>query len=336
MVKKTKNAKKRGAKKSRGSVRTQVVRYRKGLDAAATAYARLLADPCGAPLTKSIGYGSGDSILVRTENDAILFNGATDTGGWAIWCPATTVALARNAADDTSGVAGRLTDWPSPAGRGLASVATSVRCVAACLQVFWPGTELSRQGVVGLGVIPATALSRYLPATSGGSATNLSVSQARTLCQHTERMPDTMAEITWRPGPDDQTDYDLGVSNTAANFAGNVGNRNAILLSIGGIPVATGVRIRTVAVFEYTPIEGQGLAASVETPRSVNTQNEVLQAMDASNPKWWLNGFKQLGTQALTAAGSWAFKQASSAIAGGLVSGGTYATRAAAPLLLTL
>lgn len=323
-------------RKGGGDTRAAVQRFRGNLDAAAIAYARLLADPCGAPLTRSIGYGTGSSIVVRTEADALYFSGATDQGGWLLWCPPTTVCCSVTTSTDTGLASGNTTNFTSVAGRGLSSVASSIRCVAACLQVMWPGTENNRQGFVGVGVVPASVLSRYLPASSGGQAITLSGAQARALCQHTERVPDTMTEITWRPGPEDDTDYDLGVSGaTATQFAGNIGSRNCILLAVAGLPVSTGLRVRTVGVFEYSPLEGSGFAASVETPRSFNNQGEVLQALDATDGRWWLNGFKRLGSQALTRVASYGFKRAEQAIMGGVTQAGAIAARAA-PLLLTM
>lgn len=303
------------------------VAIRARLDFAARAYARLLADPCGAPLVRSIGLGTGDSIIVRVENDTLLFNGLTETGGWGIWCPSTTVALAASPGNDATTGVGDLTKFPAPAGRLLASSASGVRCVSACLQIMYPGTELNRSGVIAMGVAPASLLSRGLPATSGGGAIPFSTSQIRTLCQFTSRMPENMAEIIWRPGPDDQFDYDLSVSGAVpANFAPNIGNRNAIIFSVAGVTANVGVRVRTVAVFEYTPVEGLGFAASVETPRSMNTTNDVLLTLDETEPNWWMPAARQARRHLSNLAVAGVNAAAQALIGGGGRSGG-YSTR---------
>jgi len=59
---------------------------RRGMDASARAYAMLLSDPCGAPLTHPLYAGGEGGILVKAESVFNLVAG-TDTKALVHWTP---------------------------------------------------------------------------------------------------------------------------------------------------------------------------------------------------------------------------------------------------------
>jgi hypothetical protein len=156
---------------------------------------------------------------------------------------------------------------------GIASAAanqwSAYRPVAACAQLMFPGSELNRQGVVSMGVVPGAIWDN--PANSVG--------QYRTACEKVFRMPDSICEVKWRPGEADNQFNAPGssVANSSVN------GHNGLLITYSGIPVSTGVRIRLVAVYEVTPSAAFGAVVGLESPAappSKNSVNEILSVMD--------------------------------------------------------
>lgn len=305
--------------------RTAVVARTGALDAYGRAYARLLMDPCNAPLTRGLGLSTGDSIIVRLESDAILFNGATFTAGVLVWTPGSKTSFINSYATDTGGSA-----WVSNAagiaGGFLNSNSTSYKCLAACLQVSWPGSEQNRQGILGLGVVPSSFQTRVSPATVGGQASTASAADVRSLAQFVGRIPSDTKEIVWRPGPNDDQDFDYSSYNiNPANLPSLCGNRNSIILSYSGGPVSTGIRVRTVAVYEYTPLDSSGFVSSVQTSPSVNSPADVLRAIDsAKGPGWFMRTVGAIGERVE--------KVGAKFLDGAAAAGGAYAARRGAEL----
>lgn len=248
------------------------------LDPHARAYMQLLRDPCGAPLCHPVYSGSDGGILSRYETDFIALNGATTTSGCIFWTPGAFGANAANAShflvagsplSSSGGTVGAYTLLQTPGGSQLPVVASVVRCVAACLQVYWPGTESNRQGYIMYGNVPgrATFIGDTLSADSFG-----------TLLQNSGRIPAGMIEIKWRPSEGDQLFIDSASDTPAAEFA----RRGSIGVCVKGIPVSTGVRVRAVAVYEYQPRIGQGLVQPSQSRNLSNfTFDNVMNKLDS-------------------------------------------------------
>jgi hypothetical protein len=300
----------------------QVMAQKGALDFAALEYARLLSDPCNAKLVNGIAMGSNGTLVVRLEADQILFSD-TSTCGSYFWPCSFNTAFTFSTATDGTGAVFAENSVTAPGQSFIAANASSARCIAACAQVMFPGTELNRSGVVGLGVVPASAVTNALPAARGGQGSSTTTQFTRQLCQMTERMPDTMSEIIWRPGQSDGDLIDYVALNQAAGeTAQEFSGHNGILISIAGIPPLTGVRIRTVGIFEYTPKLGIGNIATVETSSSSNTLNDVLRFLDNGNPNWFINGFKKVAPKLLRYGASYVTGGVSEAMISSLNLGG--------------
>lgn len=273
----------------------QMVRKRRALQvprglpggSPAAAYANLLMNPCTAPLVHPVGPGQG-GFLARVETDFLLGNGATDTAGFFRWAPGAIclgtsgdagLAWSVGVNDTTSLTAGGgNANLYVPGYQYLTGNARSARCVAACIQVYWPGTELNRQGIIS-GVVAPSETIALLP-----TATAITVASVRAGSGFTQRMPTEKMEIRWSPSPSD-----LLYEATNATAAGTTGH-NALIISWAGLPVATGVRIRCVAVYEWLPQMVNGFITSADAgvgaPASRLLVNDVLNGLRAAFGEW--------------------------------------------------
>lgn len=275
------------------------------LDSAAQQWAQLIADPCGARLTNSIWPGTAGSFVARFETDYVIFSEATATAGNVVFVPGgNSVFVNKDVLVNDTATSTLLTNVLAPGVGFLNSVAGAVRCVAACAQVSFPGTELSRSGIVAGGVTNFGNFAQNVATTGGGANTAVSAAQVRTLCQHTERMPSTMMEILWMPGAGDQDWYEVGSTQTPKEAVDDMANKNCIVLSASGFPVSTGIRVRLVSVLEWTPRANQGMVSSVEIPKSFNSVNDVLRALPASKGTDWFINAHAKARPWLRAAGS--------------------------------
>jgi len=268
------------------------------------AYANLLNNPCGSPLTHPTYIGGDGGILTRFETDILVFVGATDTAGMVCWTPGgigynagnASHLLAINAASSSASVAaGALPSSNAPGGSFLLSNASSARCVAACAQVYWPGSESARQGIV------------YTGSVNGGSVvlgSSYSTDGLANLTQYVDRMPNDFIETKWRPADGDQ----LSINPTTATPTIEQSRRNSILICVKGIPGSVGVRVRLVAIYEWQPAAADGITPSVSARNwTTSALNDVLSYLDNTMPDWQhkLGDVARMGASALVAAVSY-------------------------------
>lgn len=264
-----------GAKKAKRVLKPKVPRNLGVLDAGGAAWARLLADPCNAPLTAPC-YPSGSmgGQLVRIESDFIIGEQETAAGGAMLYTPGLFAYSTQSAAYwplsyliSTSDVSTH--NW-APSGNvpGATQYASwsKVRAVACCAQIIWPGSELNRQGVVGFGQVDSGLI----------FTTGLTTAQLRQLCPRVDRMPADIAEVKWRPG-----DSDAEGSHGDSGTTGAVNGKGSLLITWAGIPPSTGVRIRIVTILEVTAKANSGmvLAPGSNNP-SKHTASQVLEVLD--------------------------------------------------------
>lgn len=291
------------------------------LDAGARAWAKLLDDPCAANLVyPCYPTGTGGSVLMRFETDNLYYTGATETAGMFLVCPGALQGFTNNVPQTSDTAPG------SPLGAFLTQVpgysfihanANSFRAVAGCMQIMYPGTELNRSGIVGVGITDGAVFSRNIATANGGGNINLSAGELRTMCQHVERMPTGVVEIKWFPGNKDQQPE--STQGNDLNSTDEIGGRNTMFASVSGFPVSTGVRIRTVCVYEISFGAGAGQVTGAHAPPSINTPAQVVKAMSTRDPLWYIESAvkagKAIGTAISYAAAGY---KAASSIAAGL------------------
>lgn len=251
-----------------------------GLDAAAAAHARALADPCFAPLAHPV-YGDGQGGMLMRAETAGTFNDAapTHTAGVLMWTPGF-VSPGGNeligvwtVGAGTTGTA--LAYGSAPAKGFLLANASAYRCVAACMRISYPGTESGRSGQVYVGNVGGAAL-------DVGSV--VAPAQMAQLCQSFSRTPTGEIEVRWKPAFGDARWKD---PNAAAALA-DKDTRSSLLLVFSGLPAGVGLHIRYTAIYEWQPKFDQGLGASTEsTVSSRNTIAEVVHVV--SDRVGWVN-----------------------------------------------
>lgn len=275
-------AKPRLKKRNMGVAKVAVPRAMGGLDASAKAYAKLLADPCNAPLVHPTYSGSDGAYLVRFNTVNTYGLVATSTSGLLHWVPGAINATGglnnsllynESPGSATAATMTAVNNLYTPGGLFLQSNASTYRCIAACITVYWAGSELSRAGIVSTGVTDGALL------TPGAS---VQPGQVFPVLSYTERVPDGKIELRWRPSSGDQLFQSN--STTVTNPTTNDISRNAALtLFYYGLPAGVGLTVEMTAVYEYVPSVALGLSV---TPNSRNTSNntldQVINALDSS------------------------------------------------------
>lgn len=258
-----------------------------GFDAAAKAYARLLLDPCNAPLVHPIGCPTG-GILVRAQSITSL-GGPTLTAGVFHWTPgalgSNNVELLVSSVLDQNTASVFNASSAGPGKAFLNGNASAVRCVAACVKVMWDGAESARSGRIAYG----NGIGGYLDL----SSTNTPASIIPAL-ETMERTPQTKAEIRWCPN-----EFDLAYTDPTVNTSqADKDRRSAITVAAVNFPANSYIVLEMTAVYEYLPAPSTGIAmATRSTTRSSNTFHQVISAINTAAHNPWV----QTAGQALLA-----------------------------------
>jgi uncharacterized protein YaiE (UPF0345 family) len=151
----------------------------------------------------------------------------------------------------------------------------AMRCVAACLQVYWPGTESNRQGYISYGTMNGNNMV---------AGTSYTMDNLSTLFNMSERIPTDYVEYKWRPSDGDQ----LFTNPLQSTPTPDLARKGALGFVIKGIPVSTGVRVRLVAVMEWQPLAGEGVTVAGNSRNtSVNSLDHVINYLDSAGD-WML------------------------------------------------
>lgn len=270
---------------------------RTGLDAQALAWAAILNDPCAAPLAHPCYAGADGGILVRVETSYDIGIGGTDTAGALFWTPGATgnnagfaaglvPATAINSVTAMTGVS--ISAATQPGYTYLLANASTFRTVAACMQITYLGTEANRSGVINYG-------------NANGSTFNVGDAVASAtlanVLEKFERTPVGTVEVKWRPSAFDQTFKEPALNPTAAELA----RYQSLGLAFSGLVAAAGLRVRLVAVYEYTPINNLGVAnVSSSRNTSSSSMDHVINFLDSSGD--WM--YRASGSLARAARGA--------------------------------
>ena len=255
---------------------------RRILDRKAFEYARLLADPCSAPICHPVYAGGDSGFLFRAEAVATHGGGATETCGFLHWTPGyvnnnhTDIVLAAGALPGTNLTAG--TFGGGPGKTFLANNASAVRCVAACLKVTFPGAESARAGRIHYGHTMAGLIDT-------GDST--SVDAIAPVTQHFSRVPPETIELVWRPGAADTEFNDPRVNANAVIRD----RKSSLTFAWAGIPGGTGMTFHYTAVYEWVPSAAQGLSTNMTGKNtSTNTLDDVIDFLQDAQAFTWVRG----------------------------------------------
>lgn len=259
--------------------------YRIGLTAGERAYARLLSDPCNAPIAPGmLANGAGTSIQ-RYENDFLMLTGPTETSANICISPTNLAVWHGFQSSDTTNIS--FTSAYTFPGAGTVSTAARYRPLAVCAQIYWTGSEQTRQGLVAMGNAPLGQL----------PPTNLTPAELRSSMPYVARFPDQGVGIKWRPSEVD-----------VAWRTGGSPVDSALWLQASGLPVSTMIRVRIVAVMEYELPMNLGSGTPVQNYPPPNTANDTdgwsraLQYLDKTG-HWLLDNAAAIGHAAANLSG---------------------------------
>jgi hypothetical protein len=285
---------KKGTKKGVAGEVTRLKREVYALDKPARDFAKLLNDPCYAPIVPPVYSSSGTGIFMRVEADFIAGSEATSVGSACIFTP----GLMGPTGSSVSGVLVPTTvvasdfgaivwnnDLTKQPGFGMAASYGAVRVVAACLQVSYIGSELSRSGVVSLGQF-----------TRAEAAAITTTAGLRSLSAKVVRVPDGVLEIKLAPTSMNEAFHSLSASGTT-----DAPDMASLACTVTGIANSTGVRYRLVQILEWMPSQGTGVINQTATTDSHSTLSAVVSALSRARPDWQFELLTGLGAYAAKA-----------------------------------
>lgn len=227
------------------------------IDAGAAMFARLLRDPCNAPMCSPTygGMGTGEYRRYRS----IFKPAVTAVEGSYIFTPG---ANAMNSATHIAVNAGTNYTYANaaPIVPNTNFTQLEARCLAACVKIRYTGSELNRAGVIGL----RTAPHQYV---STGQVSNYASDLA--LCSKINRLGEVLHEVKFVPGIADEQFTEMFISVSSKEL-GSFG------FTWSGVPGDT-LQVEITMVIEQEV--GFGLVPAITTPASRNTTNQVLSAL---------------------------------------------------------
>lgn len=219
-------------------------------------------------------FGAGSAGLVsRFERDFVFGNAAGETCAALAFIPASGTVYWTASTGDSVALTWLQATAQAPGSSFLAANARQFRCLAACAQVMWPGSELNRQGIISLAQGPAEEV----------ASTVSTVGNMRSAAQHVERMPEDIVEIKWRPN-DSELQWNNAAGVLSAPASVDLEKYGALFATSAGAPAATGIRVRLVAIYEWLPRPdvAPGMSTSYSKPPNTDTLTKVLTALDAA------------------------------------------------------
>lgn len=251
-------------------------RMRLALDKAALEYRNMLLNPCDGPLVHGLYASGGQGITIRAETSFNVNTTAGSTAGYVHYSPGAFGTGTTYGCTFTGESSGGVTAAAAPQGyvpglSFLGTNASSVRPLAACMQIMYAGTEANRGGIVYLG---NTSNALILPGTLVVPDTVI------TALSHCERMPTDSLEVIWKPGTNDGDFVDTGAQASGEG-------KSSITFAWTGVPAATPIRVRIVTIWEFKVSRVMGLIDDNSTvSNSDNTLNDVMKSLQDSGAVW--------------------------------------------------
>lgn len=241
----------------------------------AQALARLMADPCAAPLVDGVHPGE-QGFTSRFVSDTVVSATATFTCGVVVYHPSSGLVHTSGAATSSTATTLAYGSGASPGFTTLNSIAAKQRAVAACITMFPSAVSITSitgelvAGVCSLDTLP-----------NGASVTFDQFFSLGSVRAPIERRP---VDVKWYPNTlDDRYQTSLTLTGTDAS------DTNVVFIAFRGYPASQGVSVRMTGVLEWTPRINVGVATSnTVNPNPVSIQ-AVTARMSAQRPSWWHN-----------------------------------------------
>lgn len=243
----------------------------------------MVMDPCNAILGPT-AYRGADGFVTRFKINQTAGTTTTNQYFVSVFYPAYNATFLSGYAAATNVVTPAYINGPGQA--FLLANADSQRVVGACTKITYLGSELNRQGVVYRGVMPEAAI------------TGATVQDIITLCQRTDRTPDSVLETKFIPSSIEETYWKTGGVAPSEN-----GDRNVIVTVLyGGAVTAVDTFLEHTLICEWRPKFGVGLVCPPPNTPDVTGGLEKVRTAISRFGHWWLEGTHTAGTAVRTAA----------------------------------
>jgi len=245
-------------------------RPRTMLDQHALAYAKLLADPCGADLVHPPHMYGSSGYLTRLKAIVTAGNNGGAVDSYTAFVPTgdpngvSSLSQFQFGYSTTAG--GALGTITGASGLNFLAqpVVGQFRPVAGCAKVHYTGSELNRSGTVTLGVLPQLAIAAGEVATAASNYVNNNM--------RTVRLGSEPHEVRWLPlSPADERWY--SADETLVPGTSDWGT--SLVVYVQNAPAGS-VTIEVDFVYEWVPGATQGITQTVIAPKSANTTKDVL------------------------------------------------------------
>lgn len=246
------------------------------LDSYGVASMKMFDDPCGATLSETI-YEGDMGYVNRFVSNFTLGVGATDTAAGLVIRPGVGVAATATAASSGSIMTFNYGDTVMPGAGYLNSVSTKFRCAGFCAIVTPIASPNNSTGTISVGNIPQSSI----PQSSSFSADTVNLNL-------NEKLSSSQAliapfQVKWQPGL-----FDDKYCGSVAVLSDDDTDRNALCIIMTGFPAGSGVNVRLVGIYEWTPIATTGIVIdSTAIKRSRCNLACVLRNLKRKSPTWW-------------------------------------------------
>lgn len=251
-------------------------------------HVKLLLDPCSAELGPT-AYRGRDGFVSRFSGFHANADAAASCAVF-LWYPRINRIYNRGVAAFTTDL-GAIDFYGanSAAGPGadyLFSNAEASRCISGCLQAFYSGTELDRQGIVYQGVVPARTFSN----TAAGVNTAARFTQ---LLQAQSRCPDSVVETKWVPSAENEEYEDTGIGSSTPHL---LSGDNVVVFIASAFAVGKlNFNFRVVGNYEWLPTPGAGFMCPSPSTPDAPAGFEHVRTTIARYGKWWLDALHTAG-----------------------------------------
>lgn len=233
--------------------------YKRRLDQYGAAWARLLADPCNAPLTSPCYPSSGTGQFIRLHTFLSPITGSNNSLQLAIVPGRNRYYFGQTDSFSAGGTIGAEQELFSQL--NSSGIYDTHRCIAACAKVHYVGAEQSRSGQVALG-------SNTHPIFDTG--VNYSSAQLFRNMQQIARFGELQHEVKFIPN---------SVDADWQNPDGGAAQGDHAVLHVITNNTGVNTMVEVVAVYEVMYDSNSGIANTAQPSKSRNSVNEVLSAL---------------------------------------------------------
>lgn len=256
------------------------------LDEPAVCWAKLVNDPCNAPICES-PYAGQKGYVTRLCGSQTITVGAGNTAAALFVTPSGCYFASTATATSATTFTPAFNSGAFPGNGFLANNSDQVRCLAGCVQVWSSLSPLNITGNVHAGVINTNTVNRA----------GISVDALSFLASNSGKMTAEMVELKWRPGSVDEEYNPVGNPPDGSDT-------NTLFMAFSGLQPTEVLQVKLTFIYEWIPKVNLGLAQSPS--RDVFTKVRVpniLAEMDRVMPNWWHHSVRALGNVATGFAG---------------------------------